>query len=272
MCIGIPSHSRIITLAPTGRHIIAQGNALCYLTHSQIPVKYRGDENKERMPTTLIYHDVPIEMTRKAVKYLRLRVTPTGAVHLSVPWHCPQSLVDIFLAQQWPWVEAQRAKLQTQITPPAISADSVVLFGVRYPIAVVVQTTRQVIIDADRIVLHHTARDGAPAQQRLLQQFLQAQLATQLTSFVSQWHHTMQTVVPTWQIRNMRSRWGSCNPRTAHLAFALALVHQPLPCIEYVVIHELAHLFEANHGPKFWQIVTTHCPHWREFRQQMRMS
>lgn len=224
------------------------------------------------MPTTLLYHDVPIEMTRKAVKYLRLRVTPTGAVHLSVPWHCPQAQVDTFVAQQWPWVEAQRAKLQTQIIPPAISADAVVLFGVRYPIAVVVQKTRHVTIQADRIVLHHTARDGVPVQHRLLQQFLHTQLAAQLTSFVSQWHHTMQTAVPTWQIRNMRSRWGSCNPRTAHLAFALALVHQPLPCIAYVVIHELAHLFEANHGPEFWQIVTTHCPHWRELRQQMRMS
>lgn len=224
------------------------------------------------MPTTLIYHDVPIEMTRKAVKYLRLRVTPTGAVYLSVPWHCPQSQVDTFVAQQWPWVEAQRAKLQTQITPPAISDDAVVLFGVRYPIAVVVQTTRQAAIDADRIVLHITARDGAPAQQRLLQQFLYAQLATQLTQLVPQWQHTMQTALPTWQIRNMRSRWGSCNPRKAQLTFALALVHQPLPCIAYVVIHELAHLFEANHGPDFWQIVTTHCPDWRELRQQMRMS
>jgi predicted metal-dependent hydrolase len=211
-------------------------------------------------------------MTRKAVKYLRLRVTPAGAVYLSVPWHCPHAQVDAFVTQQWPWVEAQRAKLQTQITSPAISADAVVLFGMRYPIDVVVQTTRQVTIHADRIVLHCTARDGAPAQQRLLQQFLHAQLATQLTRFVPQWQQTMNTVVPTWQIRNMRSRWGSCNPRNAHLAFALALVHQPLACIEYVVIHELAHLFEANHGPKFWQIVTTYCPHWRELRQQMRMS
>ncbi len=263
----------MIILAPTGRHDIAQGNALCYVTHVQIPVKYRGDENKERMPTTLIYHDVPIEMTRKAVKYLRLRVIPTGAVYLSVPWHCPHAQVDAFVTQQWPWVEAQRAKYQSAPTVlPAVSSDSVVLFGTRYPFDVVVQTTRQVVIDADQIVLHITARDGALAQQRLLQQFLHAQLAAQLTQLVPQWQHTMRTVATTWQIRNMRSRWGSCNPRNAHLAFALALVHQPLACIEYVVIHELAHLFEANHGPKFWQIVTTHCHDWRELRQQMRMS
>ena len=225
-----------------------------------------------RMPTTLIYNDVPIEMTRKAVKYLRLRITPAGAVSLSVPWHCPQSHVDTFVAQQWPWVEAQRAKLQTNITPPAISADAVVLFGVRYPIEVVLQTTRHVVIEADRIVLHITARDGTLAQQRQLMQFLHAQLTVQLTQLVPQWHRTMQTKVPTWQIRNMRSRWGSCNPRNAHLAFALSLVHLPLPCIEYVVIHELAHLFEANHGPKFWHVVTAFCPDWQSIRKQMRMT
>lgn len=225
------------------------------------------------MPTTLIYHDVPIEMTRKAVKYLRLRVTPTGAVHLSVPWHCPQAQVDTFVAQHWPWVVAQRAKCQAApTTPPAVSSDSVVLFGTRYPIEVVVHPTRHVTIQADRIVLYCTARDGVAAQHRLLQQFLQAQLATQLALLVPQWHHVMQTAVPTWQIRTMRSRWGSCNPRTAHLAFALALVHQPLPCVAYVVIHELAHLFEANHGAAFWQVVTTYCPQWRGLRQQMRVS
>ncbi|MCX6014304.1 MAG: SprT family zinc-dependent metalloprotease [Chloroflexales bacterium] len=205
------------------------------------------------MPTTLIYHDVPIEMTRKAVKYLRLRITPAGAVSLSVPWHCPQSHVDTFVAQQWPWVEAQRAKLQTNITPPAISADAVVLFGVRYPIEVVLQTTRHVVIEADRIVLHITARDGTLAQQRQLMQFLHAQLTVQLTQLVPQWHRTMQTKVPTWQIR-------------------LSLVHLPLPCIEYVVIHELAHLFEANHGPKFWHLVTAFCPDWQSIRKQMRMT
>jgi len=224
------------------------------------------------MSTTLIYHDIPIEMTRKAVKYLRLRVDPGGAVYLSVPWHCPQSQVDTFVAQHWSWVEAQRAKHQIPITHNAISADAVVLFGVRYPLEITVQPTRQVCIEDDRIVLRHTTRDGAPAHQRLLRQFLHAQLASQLTQLVPQWQHTMGTVLPTWHIRTMRSRWGSCNPRTAHLAFALALVHQPVLCIEYVVIHELAHLFEANHGAKFWQIVTMHCPDWRERRRQLRMQ
>lgn len=225
------------------------------------------------MPTTLNYHGVPIAMTRKAVKYLRLRVTPTGAVCLSVPWHCPQAQVDAFVAQHWPWVVAQRAKYQlVPITPPVVSSDSVVVFGTRYPIVVEAHPTRQVTLAADRIVLQCPVRDGGPAHHRQLQQFLQAQLVTHLAQLVPQWHHTMQTTVPTWQIRTMRSRWGSCNPRTAHLSFALALVHQPLPCIEYVVIHELAHLFEANHGPKFWQVVTKYCPHWRDLRQQMRMN
>jgi predicted metal-dependent hydrolase len=91
------------------------------------------------MPTTMMYRDVSIEMTRKAVKYCGYGSAPTGTVYLSVPWHCPQAQVNAFVVQHWSWVEAQRAKCHASESQSVVSADAVVVFGVRYPLDVVVQ-------------------------------------------------------------------------------------------------------------------------------------
>lgn len=75
-----------------------------------------------------------------------------------------------------------------------------------------------------------------------------------------------------WQIRDMKTRWGSCNTRTGKLWFALMLARQPEECVEYVVLHELAHLYEPSHNARFWAFLDLHMPEWREIRRKMRKN
>ncbi|MBI2852146.1 MAG: M48 family metallopeptidase [Chloroflexi bacterium] len=70
-------------------------------------------------------------------------------------------------------------------------------------------------------------------------------------------------------IRAAKTRWGSCS-RKGNLNFNWRLVMAPESVINYVVIHELAHLREMNHSRKFWEIVTAFCPEWREHRQWLK--
>lgn len=64
------------------------------------------------------------------------------------------------------------------------------------------------------------------------------------------------------------SKWGSCNVRTHRLQFSAYLLLLPDWCIEHVVVHELAHLIEANHGPRFYQIMDKYFPRWQEARHE----
>jgi predicted metal-dependent hydrolase len=73
------------------------------------------------------------------------------------------------------------------------------------------------------------------------------------------------------RVRDQATRWGSC-AATTNLAFNWRLVLAPPPVLDYVVVHELAHLAEMNHGPKFWAIVARHCPDWRSSRQWLRAN
>ena len=70
-------------------------------------------------------------------------------------------------------------------------------------------------------------------------------------------------------IREQKTRWGSCNPRTKKLWFSVGLVEKPDECIEYVVLHELAHLKIANHGADFKAFLTHFMPDWRVRQKQL---
>jgi predicted metal-dependent hydrolase len=70
-------------------------------------------------------------------------------------------------------------------------------------------------------------------------------------------------------IKEQKSRWGSCS-RAGNLNFNWRLLLAPLPVLDYVVVHELAHLKEANHGPRFWALVAGVCPDHRVHRRWLR--
>lgn len=72
-------------------------------------------------------------------------------------------------------------------------------------------------------------------------------------------------------VRDMRSRWGSCSSR-ATLAFCWRLILAPEPIIDYVVAHEVAHLVEMNHGPRFWSLVQSLSPDADEARRWLRQN
>ena len=70
-------------------------------------------------------------------------------------------------------------------------------------------------------------------------------------------------------IRGQKTRWGSCSQR-GNLSFNWKLIMAPEPVIDYVIIHELAHLKEMNHSKRFWKLVAEICPRWREHRRWLK--
>lgn len=72
-----------------------------------------------------------------------------------------------------------------------------------------------------------------------------------------------------WQIRNMKTRWGSCNTKTGRIWFSLQLAVRPIECIEYVVLHELIHLKIPGHGKDFKEMLDSYMEDWRVRRNEL---
>ena len=73
-----------------------------------------------------------------------------------------------------------------------------------------------------------------------------------------------------FSVRDMKTRWGSCNTRTGHLNFNLKLLDMPPECLDYVVVHELCHLWVNGHSKTFWAHVERVYPDYRRVRKQLR--
>lgn len=118
---------------------------------------------------------------------------------------------------------------------------------------------------------------AADSPQRMAEQASAAEVA--------QWRAVVEACVPAlvaeWEpivgvragklaYRNMRSRWGSCQPSTGRICINVRLALYPPECLEYVVVHELCHLRERGHGPRFRALMDAYMPDWRQRRDKLR--
>lgn len=127
-------------------------------------------------------------------------------------------------------------------------------------------------VECARLERNRLIVNGVPFGKEVgsvLEQWYRAQAAELIQEKVGKWgaelglNHTKVT------IRGQKSRWGSCS-RKGNLSFNWKLMMAPEAVIDYVVIHELAHLKEMNHSKRFWQLVAQHCPEWRECKKWLR--
>ncbi len=128
-------------------------------------------------------------------------------------------------------------------------------------------------------------RDWIRKQQERIAASPQGRAAAASPDEVAQWREVVQAFVPPliakWEpimgvkagkiaYRNMASRWGSCQPSTGRICINVRLALYPPECLEYVVVHELCHLLERGHGPRFHALMDTFLPDWKAIRAKLR--
>lgn len=87
---------------------------------------------------------------------------------------------------------------------------------------------------------------------------------------VAEWEQVLGVKARTIAYRNMKSRWGSCQPATGRICINVRLALYPPECLEYVVVHELCHLLVSNHGPCFKGLLDRVMPDWRDRERKLR--
>lgn len=119
----------------------------------------------------------------------------------------------------------------------------------------------------DRMAERESSAGSPPTDGEL--SLMRAQAALDLPERVRRWAPIVGAHPTKVQIRNQRSRWGSCST-SGTLSLNLQLMRQPEWVRDYVVVHELAHLVYQNHGHAFWALVAACYPRYREARSLLR--
>jgi predicted metal-dependent hydrolase len=227
--------------------------------------------------TSLIIHGVDVDVVYKKVKYLRIAVhPPAGQVRVSAPARFGDEQVRLAVIERLPWILRQREHFQTaerQSRREMVDGESQLVWGAAHLLQVIEQPGREnVEADAGRLVLYVPAGTTSEFRLALLERWLREQMRQAVIALIAVWEQRLEVTVPQWTIRQMKTRWGSCNPQTRRISFNAELARKPPGCLEYIVVHEMAHYFHAGHGPGFTGFMDRHLPDWRARRKELNKS
>jgi predicted metal-dependent hydrolase len=224
---------------------------------------------KSPRTATLDLGDFTVEVVFRAVRNLNLRVVPPGVVRISAPWYMSLKAVDEFARSKRDWIDKQRLRVRELDNEPGPEADdSLPLWGTRYPLRIEEgPSAPTVTIEGDEVVLRVRPGTSAARRQLAIDTWYREQVRAELPALLARWEPEMGVRSSSVVLQKMRSRWGTCQPGTGKIRLNSELAKKPRECLTYVVVHELAHLIEASHGPRFVAVMDRHLPQWPEIRR-----
>jgi len=226
------------------------------------------------MNTIIKLEDIEAEVIHKNIRNIHLRVLPPdGKVQISAPFRTKNETIFKFACSKLKWISKQRIRISksTFESFKYINQEIHYFRGRQYQLNVQEKNEPpDVQLINNEIVLQ--VPDGADLETRrsVLQDWYQRQLGVIIPPLIAKWESILNVSVRRFTIRSMKTRWGSCTPKTRSIRFNLELVKRAPECLEYIVVHELVHLLEASHNNKFKTLMDRFYPKWRFYRKELR--
>ena len=226
------------------------------------------------MKETIQLGEISITVTRKDIKNVHLSVhPPEGRVTLVAPSGTRLEVARAYAISKLSWIRAQQKKLENQAreTPRQfVERESHYLWGRRYLLTVERKEAKPLVsFDHKRITL--TVRPGSEAEKRaeVMHEWHKSLLHDVVPPLIAKWERTLKVKVNGYFLQRMKTKWGSCNHRAGHIRLNTELVKKPKDLLEYVIVHEMAHLIAPTHSDRFIAILNEHYPTWREARAEL---
>ena len=216
-----------------------------------------------------------MEVHRKRIRHLYLRVgPPDGRLRVSAPLRIGDVSIRQAVAKRMPWVRRQQERQRQRERESAqvfASGERHFVEGIACVLNVTTHEGPPLIGLLGDSTLEMRVRPGTGRDERadLLAAWYRERLKTSIPRLIAAWEPFLGVSVKEWRIRKMKTRWGSCSVRIGRIWLSLELAKKPMRCLEYVVVHEMAHLIEPSHNRRFWGILDRYMPDWRARRDEL---
>ena len=227
---------------------------------------------------TLTVSGLHVSIIRKAIKNLHLGVyPPDGRVRVAAPLTVSDAAVRVAVIGKLRWIKRQRASFEHQARESRremVSGESHYYRGRRYRLQVVATDglPRVDLIGHRTLVLHVRPEWTAEDRERLLHRWYRERLRDLVPRLLLKWQGKLAVAVREWGIKRMKTKWGSCNSKARRIWLNLELIKKPPACLEYVLVHELAHLVVRNHDDRVLTLMDRHLPTWRHRRTELNAA
>lgn len=231
-------------------------------------------ERSLRLPEIVLINNrvVTYELIHKNIKNMYLRIKPDLTISVTANPRVSKLKVESFIKDKSDWIEKTLQNLEKRdrvLYNEVIfrSGETYKLFGETYSINMIQSLKNEIKVDSMNIYIY--AKDISDKMmlnklwnkwyEKLIKETFIKILKVTVPKF-SEYHINMPNV----KLRRMKTRWGTCSVNTNTITLNKALIHTPMECIEYVVVHELAHFIHPNHSKHFYQVVSAIMPDYKE--------
>ena len=255
---------------------------------------------------TLDFEGLEVNIQYKKIKRLYLKISnKNGEITLCVPLNISENFIVNFITEKLQWIKENQQKIyhkKKSLDIEYVESDNIKFLGEIYQIKLIQASKKpQVKLIKNQNIINKTYQensqlnlfDYSESQQnkncnqiifdsveqlnkiqkiKLLEKFYRQNLQEILQELAKKWQKILQIEANFIGIKKMRTRYGSCNARQKNIWISLNLIHYPIECIEYVLLHEFLHFFEQNHGKKFYALMHKFMPNWQDYQKILRTT
>ena len=225
----------------------------------------------------VLISDIQIEIIKKDIKNMHLSVLPPdGKVRVSAPNNLSDESIIMFVKTKLGWIKKQQEKFELQPRQSEreyVSGETLYVWGHQYFLQVEYnQKKNSLVLVGNKAILSVRKESTAKQREKFVNEWYRSLLKTEVEKYLPKWEAITGLYCDGWQSKYMTTKWGTCNTSTRKIWLNLQLAKKPIECLEYVILHELAHLKVKNHGPDFVAILDLYMPYWRECKKMLNDS
>lgn len=215
-----------------------------------------------------------IEVVRRDIKHVHLTVhPPAGRVRIAAPRGTKLDSLRLFAIQKLGWIRTQQTRMQAQERETErayVDRENHFVWGRRCLLRVE-EVNEPPRVEARPRTLVLRVRPGARRDRReaVIEAWYRQQVREAAEPRIDHWVRRLGLQRPTVSVQRMRTKWGTCNRASGRLRLNTWLAKKPPECLDYILLHELVHLIEPDHGAGFVALMNKHMPSWRRVRDRL---
>lgn len=226
------------------------------------------------MITQIKLDDIAVDVVQKDIKNIHLSVyPPTGKVRISAPLRMDIDTIRVFAITKLGWIKSQQKKVleQERETPREyLDRESHFVWGKRYLLQIVEkEAAPEVQLKHNQMMLRIRPGTSPETRQVILEAWYREKLKEAVPVLIAKWEPLMGVKVERFFVQRMKTKWGSCSPGIGSIRVNTELAKKPPECLEYIVVHEMAHLLESTHNSRFISLMDQFMPKWRFYKDEL---
>jgi predicted metal-dependent hydrolase len=219
--------------------------------------------------------NITVDVVRKDIKNMYLAVhPPTGRVRISAPMRVNNDAIRLFAISKLSWIKRNQKEFENQERIPPrefLERESHYFQGRRYLLRVK-ETKNPGWVDLrSKTYLDLYVRNNSTLEykKKVLNEWYRIELKKILPELIEFWGKKINIKVASCDIRQMKTKWGSCDSEKKRILLNLELAKKPIRCLEYILVHEMVHFLERNHNDIFINYMNSFLPNWKQIKDEL---